>query len=106
MIHADVLGERARLTPDALALVEVATGRRFTYAALDARAQRAAHVLRDTLGLAPGDRAGILSSNRVEFIDLIFAAAKTGVVLVPLNTRLRSEEHTSELQSHSDLVCR
>jgi len=92
MIHADVLGERARLTPDALALVEVATGRRFTYAALDARAQRAAHVLRDTLGLAPGDRAGILSSNRVEFIDLIFAAAKTGVVLVPLNTRLTVHE--------------
>src|SRR5438034_6967087 len=26
--------------------------------------------------------------------------------IIPLEQRLRSEEHTSELQSHSDLVCR
>jgi hypothetical protein len=32
MIGGDVLGERARLTPSKTALVEVATGRRFTYA--------------------------------------------------------------------------
>jgi hypothetical protein len=32
MLHADILGERARLTPGSTALVEVATGARFTYA--------------------------------------------------------------------------
>ena len=92
MMHADVLGERARLTPEALALVDVATGRRFTYAELDRRAQSAACLLRGRLALAAGDRIGILSSNRVEFIDLIFAAAKSGVVIVPLNTRLTRHE--------------
>src|SRR5260221_4686847 len=34
------------------------------------------------------------------------ARAKAVMALSWLMTRLRSEEHTSELQSHSDLVCR
>ena len=32
MIHGDVLGERARLTPAKLALIDVTTGARLTYA--------------------------------------------------------------------------
>jgi acyl-CoA synthetase (AMP-forming)/AMP-acid ligase II len=58
-IAGDLLGERARLTPDRTALVYVPTGERFTYAELDARAVRLA----------------------------FFAAAKAGVILVPLGTR-------------------
>ncbi len=38
MLHGDLLGERARLTPAKTALVDVATGARFTYADLNARA--------------------------------------------------------------------
>src|SRR5438034_6261650 len=30
----------------------------------------------------------------------------TGKLLVPVQGQIRSEEHTSELQSHSELVCR
>ena len=37
-------------------------------------------------------RVGILSHNRVEFIDLLFVAAKTGLILVPLNTRYTGHE--------------
>jgi len=92
MIHADVLGERARLTPDRLALVDVATGARLTYAQLDARATIAAAVLRRSLGLARGDRVGILAANRLEYLDIFFAAAKSGVILVPLGTRLTATE--------------
>src|SRR5947207_6254180 len=33
-------------------------------------------------------------------------AKRSNVVLVPEQVYVRSEEHTSELQSHSDLVCR
>jgi acyl-CoA synthetase (AMP-forming)/AMP-acid ligase II len=40
MIAGDLLGERARLTPERTALVYVPTGERFTYAELDARAVR------------------------------------------------------------------
>ena len=42
---------------------------------------------RDRLGLAKGDRVGILADNRVEFLDVFFAAGKSGVILVPLGTR-------------------
>jgi fatty-acyl-CoA synthase len=86
------LGERARLTPERTALVDVATGSRFSYAALDARAVRAARVLRQVLGLEEDDRMAILTDNRVEFLDLFFAAPKAGVIAVPLGTRLTPHE--------------
>lgn len=92
MIHADVLGERARLSPGKTALVFVPTGERFTCRELNGRAERAAALLRDRLGLAKGDRVGLLAHNRVEFVDLFFAAAKSGIVLVPLGTRLTARE--------------
>lgn len=91
MISADVLGERARLTPDATALVVVEPALRLSYRALDERAARAALALRQ-LGIAPGDRVALLSHNRVEFLDLFFAAGKGACVLVPLGTRLTAHE--------------
>ena len=92
MICADVIGERARLSPDREALLEVATGRRFSYAELENRAVGCARMWLYGLGLRPGDRVGVLAGNRVEFLDAVFAAGKSGVVLVPLNTRLTPHE--------------
>jgi len=91
MITADVLGERARLTPDALALVVVDPPLRLTYRELDERAVRCALAWR-ALGLAPGDRVAILAHNRVEYLDAFFAAGKTGSILVTLGTRLTATE--------------
>lgn len=92
MIHADVLGERSRLSSGKTALVFVPTGERFTYGELNRRAERAAALLSDRLGIGKGDRVGLLAHNRVEYVDLFFAAAKTGIVLVPLGTRLTPHE--------------
>ncbi len=95
MIAGDLLGERARLTPDKLALVTVPPtpgAERLTYAALDRRANLVARALRERLGLAQGDRVGLLSGNRVEFLDVFFACAKAGTVLVPIGTRLTAVE--------------
>ena len=92
MLHGDVLGERARLTPEKTALLFVPTGERFTYRQLDARAAACADAWRDRLGLAKGDRIGILAHNRVEFLDNFFAAGKSGVIIVPLGTRLTAHE--------------
>ncbi|MFH1176573.1 MAG: long-chain fatty acid--CoA ligase [Acidobacteriota bacterium] len=91
MIHGDLLGERARLTPEKTALVFVPTGERFTYRELDERAARCAAAW-SALGLARGERVGLLAHNRVEFLDCFFAAGKTGVILVPLGTRLTAHE--------------
>jgi fatty-acyl-CoA synthase len=92
VLHGDLLGERARLTPDAEALVFVPTGRRFTYRDLDRRAVGAAEAWRTGLGLRKGDRVGLLAHNRPEFIDCFFATGKHGVILVPLGTRLIARE--------------
>lgn len=92
MIHADILGERARLSPARTALMEVATSRRWTYSELNQRAERAARAWLDGLKLKKGDRLGLLSANRVEFLDMFFAAAKSGIILVPLGTRLTAVE--------------
>ena len=92
MIAGDLLGERARLTPDKMALVEVRSGRRFTYAQLNRRASAMAAYWTRVRGLQRGDRVGILAENRVEYVDAFFAAGKSGIVLVPLSTRLTPEE--------------
>ncbi len=91
MIAGDLLGERARLTPERTALVTYPARRRFSYRELDARAVRCAQVWED-LGLSKGERVGILAENRVEYLDAFFAAGKSGVILVPLSTRLAGRE--------------
>ena len=92
MLHGDVLGERARLSPDKLALVVVATGDRLTYRQLDERAVRCSRLLQERFGLRHGDRVAVLIGNRIEYFDFFFAAAKTGIILVPLSTRATASE--------------
>ncbi len=92
MIHGDLLGERARVSPGREALVEVATGRRLSYAELDRRARLCGRALLYGLGLKPGDRVAVLAHNRLELLDAFFAAGKCGLVLVPLSTRLTVPE--------------
>lgn len=104
MIHGDILGERTRLTPDAEALLEVKTGRRFSYEELNNRALKWTAVIRNDLGLSKGDRLGLLCGNRVEFLDVFFAAIKAGVVIVPLNTHLATPE-LEEIVRDSGIRC-
>jgi fatty-acyl-CoA synthase len=92
MIHADILGERERLSPQRTALVMVSDGSRYSYRKLDKRAIGCARMWLYGLGLRPGERVGVLSGNRIEFLDAYFAAGKSGVVLVPLNTKLTAPE--------------
>lgn len=92
MIAGDILGERARLTPDKLALVYPPTGECFTFAQLDDRSRKCALLWTKVAGQIKGDRVGILAHNCVEYIDAFFAAAKSGIIIVPLNSRLTAGE--------------
>jgi fatty-acyl-CoA synthase len=83
------LVQRERLTPEKEAVVD--GGRRIAYRELNQRVNRLAAALQG-LGLPPGERIGILSTNRMEFIEVIMAAAKLGLILVPLNWRLTPAE--------------
>jgi fatty-acyl-CoA synthase len=98
LLHGDLLGERARLTPDKTALVYVPTSERFTYAELDARSVCWARVWRERLGLKKGDRVAVLCDNRPELVEAFFAAPKSGVVVVPLGTRLTAREMAGILE--------
>ncbi|MBW0102575.1 long-chain-fatty-acid--CoA ligase [Pseudonocardia sp. KRD-291] len=84
------------LGPDRPALTGGDTTRSF--GELDARANRVAHALRGS-GLVPGDRVGVLSRNRPEYVELLFGAARAGMVLVGLNWRLAPPEIAAVLDN-------
>jgi fatty-acyl-CoA synthase len=73
------------------AVVCVQQGVRWTYAELKAQADAFAAGLL-ALGLEPGDRLGIWSPNRAEWVAVQFAAAKAGLILVNINPAYRAAE--------------
>jgi fatty-acyl-CoA synthase len=85
----DLLRRTALRYPDKLAVV--AGSRRVTYAEFDAAVNRAAHALARR-GVAKEDRLALLSHNCWQYAVLVFATAKLGVVLVPVNFMLGAEE--------------
>jgi fatty-acyl-CoA synthase len=87
----DNLRRAAAAYPDADAVVDVPTGRRWTYAEFDADTDTLARGLIAT-GMAAGDRVGIWSPNCPEWVLLQYATAKAGVVLVNINPAYRSHE--------------
>src|SRR5688500_7217769 len=66
-------------------------GRRWTFGDLAAGVDRAARGL-IALGVRPGDKVALWMLNRPEWIEIAFAVMKIGAVLVPVNTRLRTED--------------
>jgi acyl-CoA synthetase (AMP-forming)/AMP-acid ligase II len=61
--------------------------RAWTWAEIDSRVDHLAQLLRDGLGLREGDVVGMLSDNRVECLELMFAASRAGLVHTALKTR-------------------
>jgi len=82
----DIAAKRAQLTPDKVALAEVAGAAALTYRELDARACRFASAMLDR-GIAAGDRIAVLMHNAASFFEILFGCGKARVVLVPLNWR-------------------
>jgi len=91
MFAGDLLAERARITPDRVALISVETGERLTYAQLNDRANGAAAILFG-VGFQSGDRVGLLAQNSIDFIAFFFGALKADVIVVPLSTRATAHE--------------
>jgi fatty-acyl-CoA synthase len=59
------------------------------------------------LGLARGDRVAILAYNRVEWAEIFVAAAKAGLIAVPINFRLTGVEaqYIIENSGATALIC-
>jgi indoleacetate---CoA ligase len=71
-------------------------GREISYAALAARTDAVARAL-TSAGVGTGDRVAFLGLNNPEMIALLFACARLGAMLVPLNWRLAPPEHRETL---------
>jgi len=71
--------------------------RRLTYAEAWDRGVRVANGLR-ALGLAPGDRVGVLEDNSIEAQDLFAGASIAGLVRVPLYARNSFDSHVHMLE--------
>jgi acyl-CoA synthetase (AMP-forming)/AMP-acid ligase II len=84
-----LLRAHAESRPDAVAIVDAVGD--VTYSQLDGASDRCAAALRDA-GVAAGDRVAVLDYNGRATIELMFACAKTGAILVPLNYRLSGRE--------------
>ncbi|HWE88503.1 MAG TPA: AMP-binding protein [Pseudonocardiaceae bacterium] len=76
---------------DREALVEFATGRTWTYRELAAEIDTVALGLTE-LGVGKGDRVGIWSPNRAEWVFTQYATAKIGAILVNINPSYRVSE--------------
>ena len=85
----DLLHRSAVRYPDKLAIVDAAA--RWSYFEFDAVVNRVANGLA-AAGLAQGDRLALLARNSWQVVALNFAAARLGVVLVPINFMLTAAE--------------
>ena len=81
-----LIGRNARLRGDHLALVF--EGQRLTWGELEARVHRLANALH-ALGLRKGDKLALILPNCVELFDGYLAAARMGLVMVPVSPLLR-----------------
>src|SRR5262245_12291046 len=81
----DFLDYRAREQGEAEFAIQ--GNRQLTYYEALAETNRLANAF-ISAGLKTGDRIAVLSKNSIEYVHLYFAAAKAGVVIVPLNYRL------------------
>lgn len=88
----DSVSTYARTQPGALALADLESGRRWTYAALDAAADGVAAWLAARLGPASGERVAVLARNCAEMLILQLGCIRAGAMFVPLNWRLSPVE--------------
>jgi len=85
-----LIDRNAAFAPDKTAIAF--EGERLSYAAFAARIEGTATALKQELGVGRGDRIAILSLNRPDYLVLLYACARLGAMLVPLNWRLAIAE--------------
>jgi long-chain acyl-CoA synthetase len=89
MIVGDILKHHAKRHPNKVAIVF--GDRRYTYKQFLERVDRLATAL-EHLRLKKGDRVCFLANNCPEYLEVLFAAAKIGLIFVPISFRFTSSE--------------
>ena len=89
MIYVHSLGRAVRYYGEQTALS--IGGKRLTFSELHHRVERIAAAL-SRRGLRTGDRLAVLLPNGPEYIELVYACSRLGVIVVPLNAQCSSRE--------------
>jgi fatty-acyl-CoA synthase len=87
---SDLIARNAAFSPHKPALIF--EGEVLSYRAFHGRIETAAKALKAEFGISRGDRVAILSLNRPDYLVLLYACARLGAMLVPLNWRLAVAE--------------
>jgi len=87
---ADLIQRNASFTPDKPAIVF--DGDTLTYRQFAERIEKTACALKAEYRVRRGDRVAVLSLNRPDYLVLLYACARLGAMLVPLNWRLAIAE--------------
>src|SRR4030081_2405337 len=99
---SDLIARNAAFAPDKPAIRFAGTT--LTYAAFAERIAATARALKSQLGIGRGDRVAILSLNHPDYLVLLYACARLGAMLVPLNWRLAIPEQVFILTDASVTV--
>ena len=92
MIVIDPVATHGGTRPAATALVDLDSGRSWTWAELDTDINRIAHWLIERFGPASGQRVAVIARNCAAMLALQFACVRAGVIFVPINWRLAEPE--------------
>ena len=91
MTEPQFLGDHALRTPDKPALINGTTGAVLTYRDIDERSNRLAQCLY-ALGLRQGDRIAIVMENNMRYLEVCWAALRSGLLIAPVNRFLTADE--------------
>jgi fatty-acyl-CoA synthase len=83
--------EHAQATPDKPAVILYPSGKTVTFGEMEARANQLAHLFRKA-GLREGDAVAMLLENNEHFHTVMWAARRSGLYYVPINTHLTPAE--------------
>jgi len=81
----------ARSTPNKIAYQMAGTGKAITYRELDELSNQGAHLFR-SLGLTAGDHIAFLMENRLAFMEICWAAQRSGLYYTAISRYLTEEE--------------
>jgi acyl-CoA synthetase (AMP-forming)/AMP-acid ligase II len=87
-MHPSVIAQN---TPDKPAIIMAATGESVTFRELDERSNQGAQLLRK-LGIKVGDGIAIFMENNIRFLEICWAAQRSGIYFTAISSRLTAGE--------------
>src|SRR5210317_1902717 len=88
----------AQTYPHKPAIIMGGSGEIVTYKQLDERSNQGAQLFR-SLGLKAGDHIGMMLENTRQFLEIAWAAQRSGIIFTPISTHLKLSEASYILEN-------